>query len=353
MKQRVVVCGRAWALALCFASCVAGVAQAQSYPAESQPKEQQKGKGAPQVSDAEVKAAKAVESAADAQTVMAATGGFMKKYPKSTLRPQVARIVAGKIAGVTDPAQRAAAAENFSKVFTLPDEAGIVTSVLVDAYVAAKRYDDVYRVATPAAIEKSEDPLGTMVTLVLTGANLAQQKNVKYVVPSQQLGLRAVEMIEGDKKPAGLDAARWGEYKTKWLPQLYSSLALLSLSGGNAADAGAKLQKAAALKSTDPNTYILLGMLTNDDYQRVAQQHKAAAGAEKDELLKKATALMDQVIESYAHAVALIEGDARYDQTRAQLMQDMESYYKFRHSGSSDGMRQLIDKYKKPAAVQP
>jgi hypothetical protein len=337
------------ALALCAAASVAGAAGARGPVARAAQGQKQGGqKGAP--SDAEQKAAQAVQSAADAPATGAAAMEFVKKYPKSSLRPQVARTVLMKIAAVPDPAQRVTFAEGFTKVFDSPDEATLAAPVIIDAYVDAKRYDDAYRLATPEAVAKFEDPLGVMVSLAMTGADQVRQKNGKYVQASQQLGLKAVEMIEGGKKPAQVDDARWAEYKTTWLPQLYQSLGVLSYASGDKADAKAKLSKAAALNSTDPNTYILLGALANDEYQQTAQQHKAASGAAKDELLKQAHAQLDVVIDSWAHAVALTEGDPRAEQVRTQLMEDLESYYKYRH-GSSDGLKELIGKYKK--AGQP
>lgn len=325
-----------------LALCAAPAAAAQGQP----------GKSAPQASEAEQKAAQAVQAGADAQATAAAAMEFVKKYPKSSLRPQVARGIAAKLDAVQDPAQRVTLAEGAMKMFDKPGEAEILNPVLVKAYVDAKRFDDAFRVATPAAVEKFEDPVGVSITLLLAGAEQARQKNPKYVASSQQLGLKAVEVIEGGQRPAGIEAARWEEYRTEWLPQAYQALAVLALSGGSPADAQARLAKAAALKSTDPNTYILIGALSNNDYQQTAQQHKAATGAAKDELLKKAHAQLDQVIDAWAHAVALTIGDARYDQMRTQLMQDLESYYKYRN-GSTAGLQQLIDKYKKPATTTP
>lgn len=352
MKLRAFLFGRALAsCALCAASVGAVAAHASANPGQPL-RQSQPNKGAPQASDAEQKAAQAVQSASDAQATAAAAMEFVKKYPKSSLRPQVARTVAGKLAAVSDPAQRVTLAEGALKVFDKPDDALVINPVLINAYVEAKRLDDAFRVATPAAVEKLDDPVGVMISLLLAGAEQARQKNPKYVQASQQLGLKAIEIVEGGKKPERVEDARWEEYRTEWLPQAYQALAVLALAGGNQADAQARLAKAAAAKSSDPNTYILIGALSNEEYQQTVQQHKAASGAAKDELLKKAHAQLDQVIDAWAHAVALTLGDARYDQTRTQLMQDLESYYKYRR-GSTEGMQQLIDKYKKPAAVTP
>ena len=71
-------------------------------------------------------------------------------------------------------------------------------------------------------------------------------------------------------------------------------------------------------------------------------------GPGKDAILKQAVAKMDEVIDWFARAVANSEGKAEFQAMNQQLMQNLESYYKFRHNGSTDGMSKIIDKYKKP-----
>jgi hypothetical protein len=91
----------------------------------------------------------------------------------------------------------------------------------------------------------------------------------------------------------------------------------------------------------------MLGQLLNVDYQESAKHYQALpSGAAKDEELKKTQAMLDNVIDAYARAVAVSEGDTRYSQVREQFLQDLESYYKYRHNGSNAGMQELINKYK-------
>jgi hypothetical protein len=301
----------------------------------------------PPAPEAEVKAAQAVQSAADAAAALKAAEVFVKKHPRSVIRPQVARIAADKIGATADAAARASQGENFLKIFSAPEEANLINQHLVRAYVDVKRYDDAYRVGSVAAVEKFSDPVAPMLTLAITGVQLARQQNPKYVEQSVRLGMRAIELIEADKKPAGVDAADWADYKTKWLPQVYQELGFLSLSAGNLEDAKAKLARAAALNTTDPQTYALLGYIADQEYKKLAEEHKAAAaGAPKNALLAKAHEQMDKVIEAYAHAIGLADGEARFEQLRTQLREDLENYYKYR-KGSSEGLQQLIDKYKK------
>ena len=166
------------------------------------------------------------------------------------------------------------------------------------------------------------------------------------------MGLKVIELIEADRRPEQVTPERWAEYKTKWLPQVYHSLGLIAFASNNTAEAQARLDKAAALNSSDPMTYVFLGAIANQKYEQLKGQYDAASGGAKDPLLKQALTQMDQVIESWAHAVALAEADTRYEQLRAQLSQDLESYYKYR-KGSTQGLRELIDKYKKPAGTTP
>ena len=67
----------------------------------------------------------------------------------------------------------------------------------------------------------------------------------------------------------------------------------------------------------------------------------------KDSVLKQALAKMDEVVDMFAHAVGLSEGDAASQVLHDQTLQDLQAYYKYRHGGSADGLQQLIDKYKK------
>ncbi len=332
------------AATLCLCALVSPApAAAAAAAGQDQPKTQAAPPSAP---EAEVKAAQAVQAATDAAAALKAAGVFVKKYPKSVIRPQVAQITTDKLAATQDAAARVTQGEEYLKIFSAPQEANLINPHLVRAYVDAKRYDDAYRVASVEAIEKFNNPVGPMLTLAITGVQLARQQNPKYVERSVQLGLKAIELIESDKKPAGVDAADWADYKTKWLPQVYQELGFLSLTTGNMADAKLKLGRAAALNTDDPQTYALLGYIADREYKKLAEEHKAAADAAKPELLAKAHEQMDKVIDTYARAVALAEGDARFEQLRTQLRQDLENYYKYR-KGSAEGLQQLIDKYKK------
>jgi Flp pilus assembly protein TadD len=147
-----------------------------------------------------------------------------------------------------------------------------------------------------------------------------------------------------------MDDAGWQKFKNIELPSLYQSMGLLNLVKGDRDGAKARLAKAVELAPTDPFNHLLLAGILNDEYQDAAARYRSMpSGPAKDEELKKILTFLDQVIDAYAHTIALAEGNQRLAPVRTQYLQDLEAYYKYRHNKSTAGMQQLIDKYKLPA----
>ncbi|HSE98243.1 MAG TPA: hypothetical protein VLD57_08275 [Blastocatellia bacterium] len=324
--------------------CAAGVSaqppgQSQEQK-KSDPKEQK-------ISEGENQAIKKISEAVDVAAKLQAGNEFIQKYPKSVKRAEVARHIAGEITNMQDAAQQITLAESFATSFNQPDELALIHPHLMDAYIKSNRIDDAFRVAAVALGNNSNDVV-ILTQMALVGAEELKKNNPKYLQQSQTYAVKAIELIEADKMPATMDAARWGEYKSRWLPHLYQSLGLISFLTGNKADAKAKLNKAASLNANDPVTFMLLGSMVNEEYQQLAEKHKTmSAGPLKEDTLKEAHAKLDLVIEAFARAVALSEGNPQYQRLHDQLLQDLQVYYKYR-KGTTDGLQQLIDKYKKP-----
>ena len=305
----------------------------------------------PKIPEAEAKAVSAVEAAADINLKFAAADEFVTKYPKSTARLHVAEYIADQILGVKDPAQKLALAQKFPTVFTDKTEADWGKPALIDAYIQLGRFDEAFAEGA-AYLAKKPDDISLLVNLTITGVEQAKKQNPKFVNASRQYGAKAIELFEANKKPADMDDAVWEKQKV-FLPQVYQELAIISLMEQKPADARGKLEKALSLNPADPSNYALLADVQNDEYQQSAQAYKAMPeGKAKDEMLTKATAQMDQVIDLYAHAAALSEGNPLYKQFYDQVLQYLTPYYKYRHSNSTAGLQELIDKYKAPAKPQ-
>ena len=297
-------------------------------------------------SDGEQKAMAKIEAAIDIEAKLAAAGEFIKKYPKSMLRSKAVSYVAQEVTKIQEGPQRITQLESMLTVFREPGDGEVINPILVDSYFKENRPDDGFRVAS-AYLGKNPTDIALLTQVALEGVEQAKKKEAKFAQQSLQYGNKAIELIESGKKPETFDDAKWGEYQSRWLPVLYQSLGLLSMMVGNKTDARTKLEKAVSLNPKDPFSFVLVGSMLNDDYQQLAEQHKAAsAGPLKDTILKQAHAKLDEVIEVFARAVGLSEGNAGYQHLHDQILQDLQAYYKYRHGGSNEGLQQLIDKYK-------
>jgi hypothetical protein len=296
---------------------------------------------------AEAKTAKAIETAPDINAKMVAAEEFVKKYPASKARPQIAKYLSNEILGVKDATQKLATGQKFAALFNDPSETKLVQPALIDAFVQLARYDEAYEAAS-SFLANDADDVQVRVLLALTGADLAKAQNVKHIKVSSEYGAKSIELIEADKKPEGMDSESWVKEKAM-LPVLYQQMAIVWLLQQNSTSAQSYLEKSVSLKPTDPFNYALLGSITNTEYQSMAQTVQGLPdGKSKDELMQKANALLDKVIEQYAHAVALATGKPQFQPLRDQVMQDLTTYYKYRHQNSVEGLEKYIDTYKAP-----
>lgn len=305
-------------------------------------------KSKPNISDDEAKAANAINSAPNPEAKLTAAEAFGKKYPKSAIRLEVLRYVAGETSNAGDAAQELALAERLRNAFPGEEELKIIQPVMVHAYVGAKRIDDAFNLAA-TVLAQQPDNIWVLSMLAFAGTEEAKRQNLKYVTQTQQYGLKAIELIEADKKPANFPDAAWANQKAM-LPRLYQVMGVIALISGNRAEAKTRLEKALALDPAEPFSHVLIGSMVNEEYQQLAQTHMSMPESKmKEDTLKKATELLDKVIDIYAHAVAAAEGKPEYQQIREQVLQDLTAYYKFRNKQSTEGLQQLIDKYKTPA----
>lgn len=297
------------------------------------------------VSEEEMKALNAINAMTDPAAKLNAMADFVKKFPKTPVRMQLADNIAGDIAKVKDTAQAISLGETARTIFTTDEELEPIRGVLLDSFVQASRADDVFKLGAEI-LAKNPEEVHTHVQLAFTAANEVKKQNPKFVQQGLQSGLKAIELIEADRKPAKMDPANWASHKLL-LPTVYQQVAVLNLLSGNAAEARVKAAKAAELGPNDPMSYALLGMVINGDYLKLAASYKTMPeGKDKEATLKKLEGLIDEIIDAYAHAVALSIGKPEHQPMMQQLTVDLTSYYKFRHNQSTDGLQALIDKYK-------
>ena len=300
----------------------------------------------PNISKDEQSLAQKITSAPDAAAKLKAAGELIKKYPKTALRGQVAQEIADRITDVQDATQKLALAQEFQTIFNDPADEEFVAPVVIDAYADANQLDQAFTKGAEF-LSRHPDSLRVLVTLLSIGTEQAKKQNAKFIDQSIRYGSQAITLAEANNKPASFDDASWQQYKTVTLPSLYQSVGLLYMMKGAKSEAKAYYTKAAQSAPSDPFNFVMIAALLNEEYQAAAKAYQAmAAGAAKEAQLKKVEALLDTVIDAYAHAIALSEASAPLAQVRQQYLEDLQNYYKYRHNNSTDGMQQLIDKYK-------
>ena len=301
--------------------------------------------GKPNLSPEEQNLVHSIQSAKDPAEKMKAVAELIKKYPKSEARPFIAQMGAEQIEALPDAKQKLTFAQQYQTIFNQPAEEELIAPVLIAGYADNNQADEAFTKGAEL-LSRHPDSLRLLVVLLSIGTDQTKKHNDKYITQSIQYGTHAAELIEADKRPANADDAHWKAYKSGTLPGVYQSLGLLYYVSGKYAEAKASYLKGSELAPADPFNYVMLAGLLNQDYQNAAKQYQAMpSGPTRDEELKKTQAILDQVIDAYAHAIALSEGNATLQQVRQQYLADLETYYKYRH-GSTEGMQQLIDKYK-------
>ena len=303
-------------------------------------------KPAPKISQDEQNLLQKIASAPDGAAKLKAAGDLIKKYPKTTIRGRMAEEIANQITDVKDATQKLALAQQFQTIFNDPADEEFVGPVVIEAYADANQFDEAFTKGADF-LTRHPESVRVLVTLLSVGTEQAKKQNAKFVDQSIRYGGQAIALAEANKKPANFDDAGWQQFKTVTLPSLYQSLGLLYMLKGANVEAKAHYTKASQAAPTDPFNFVMIAALLNDEYQAAAKAYQTmAAGAPKDAQLKKVEVLLDTVIDAYAHAIALSEGNAALATVRQQYLQDLENYYKYRHNKSTTGMQQLIDKYK-------
>src|SRR5499427_4598455 len=241
---------------------------------------QQSNDDAPKISEGEQKAIEKIKSANGVPEKLKAAAEYLKKNGKSQMRPRVAAYVSDEIAKVTDYNQRIGFVESFTKTFNLPEEADLIKPTLIDSLIGSNKFEEAFNEGSKH-IEKKPDDVIVLTQVAWSGANQARaqfQSNQPPVAATLQkasaAGAKAVEMLEGDKKPEGMDATFWNDYRNSWLPRLYQAQGVMLYFNNDKPGAKDKLEKAAGLDPYDPPTLLMLSDILRGEYSKLAESYQ-------------------------------------------------------------------------------
>ncbi len=308
---------------------------------------QEKPKDQPKVSEEEGKAVQKINSAPSTAEKVKLAVEFNKKFKKSPLRGKLSDYLANQIISEKDPAQKLQLAQQFSASFDQPGEADLVKPAMIDGYAMTGKFDEAFAEGEKYLATHPDDAF-VHAQLGWNGAVQVQKQGPtwKHTQATSQHLTKALEMLEGDKKPEKTDAKFWTDYRNTQMPRLYQAQGVLAYLANDRAKAKDNLEKSVGLDPYDLQTLALLGNIANDEYNELAKEYQANR---KSDLLNKALEKMDEVIDWYARGVAAAEGNPQMQNMQQQILEQLKQYYAFRHDGKTDGMQELINKYKKPA----
>jgi hypothetical protein len=296
-------------------------------------------------STTEADALASIKLATNPTTKLAAAEDFVAKFPKSNARLNIAELIADEILKIKNGSVALALLERAQAVFTSDAEREIFKPAALEAYVSGNRVDDAFALAGEM-LKSNTDDVRVLARMTFAGSEQARKKNRKYADVSLQYGLKAIALIEQDKRPANISDERWTAQKGN-LGQLYQQTAILYLAAGNKSEAKARLTKASVLSPLDPSNFALLARVMNADYVSQKEAYEAMAeGEAKQEARKALENLLDSMIDAYARAAGLATGRAEYQTLLQQVIPDLTTYYKYRNNQSIKGLPQLINRYR-------
>lgn len=293
----------------------------------------------------EADALAAIKLATNPTTKLTAAEDFVAKFPSSNERIHVAEVIAAEILKIKNGAVALALLERARAVFTSDQEKEILKPTALEVYAIGNRPDDAFALAREM-LAKNPDDLNVLIRMTEAGTEETRKKNRKYVDVSLQYGLKAIALIDADKKPSNIDDETWTLEKDN-LAQLYQQTAILYLAAGNAVEARARLAKATKLSPLEPSNFALLARVINADYLLQMDACEAMPeGKSKQETQKKLDVILDSMIDAYARAAGLATGRAEYQTLLQQVIPDLTIYYKRRHNQSIKGLQELINRYR-------
>jgi hypothetical protein len=295
----------------------------------------------------EAESLNAIELATNPSTKLAAAEEFINKFPKSSSRIRAAELVAAEILKVKNGTVAITLVERAQSIFTADEEREILKPVALEAYATGNRPNDAFKLAAEL-LAKHPDDLYVLVQMTMLGAEEVRKRNREHADAALQYGLKAIALVEARPKGSRRsDDLSFLPTLDVDLAQLHQQVAILYLGSGNADEARARLTTATELRPDDPSNFALLGRVMHADYVKQREAYEAMPeGPQKQETLKKLDGLLDTIIDAYAHAAALATGRPQYQLLLQQVIPDLTNYYKYRHNQSTQGLQELINKYK-------
>jgi hypothetical protein len=208
---------------------------------------------------------------------------------------------------------------------------------------------DAFRIGAEVLAEDPEN-LNYLLTLADYSVRLAKgpAKDFGYADKGTEYAKKAIELINNNKRPAGLEEAKWNQSKGVVLASLHQNVGFFLLRANKNDEALVEFQESIKTNCSDPFTHYFVALVHKNRYENLSSEYRQMPDDKKttDEgkaLLDKINPVIDQIIEAYGKMMAVSEGKQNYEPLRNGLKADFEEFYKYRHEGKVDGLQAYID----------
>ncbi|MDD5541640.1 MAG: hypothetical protein PHX83_00520 [Acidobacteriia bacterium] len=219
-----------------------------------------------------------------------------------------------------DPNKAIASLDDYSKLVNDPAALPLVYDAYMRNYELLNNRPKVAEYAEKAL---SLNPNDVGILAFVTNVYLAQPMDADAALAQAQRAVSIADKIDTQPKPASMTDDQWNSQKTQWKALAYSTRGLVELQKPDSMPAAiTDLEKA---RDFTPNDGII--------------QYRLGIAYWKSERI-------DDAINALARSAAVPSG------IQTQAAQLLETYYKAAHNGSTDGLKELIDK-NKPGTDKP
>ncbi len=209
-----------------------------------------------------------------------------------------------------------------------------------------KKYVEAFALGKEILADEPEN-LRVLIDLGYSGYPAMVAKNESFSGDSLNYARKAIQMIESGKAPES-----WAPYKGKedTLTYLYNAIGHVTLKS-SPSEALSSLIKAAQFDSElkkDPWTYYFIAAAyETGPYTKLSADYKAKfegkdKSPEGELALANIQQVIDRMIDAYARAVAVAGTDSKYQVNKKEWMDNLTTWYKYRHNQSDAGLNEMI-----------
>jgi tetratricopeptide (TPR) repeat protein len=223
--------------------------------------------------------------------------------------------------------------------------------ILVLVYAQTNRFEKAFEMGREVL---SADPnnFSILYVLALAAATASKGRDTRFDADGLTYATRALELAASGNSPPGVAPQMWEQQKSKALGSLHQAAGLFLYNKADYDPAIEHLKKAAELDPSDPVTFYLIGEALKlgkyaklrESYDKLTPEEKVADAGKQ--LLQQVDAVVDEMIEMYARTVAISEANASFQALNQEARKLLESFYRYRHNDTTEGMEELIKKYK-------